>query len=435
MTVGFIFVGIQVIFAGFIVKFVRFVYMKKIVLFFLLLCFPYIAFSQTVRDSLTADIEAFAKDKNFVGFAVGIVSQDSLIYAKGFGYADKKANKPYTIQTLQPIASISKTAIGISLMKAQEMGKLNLDDDINQYLPFEIVNPYFPEEPITLRQLAMHTSTLKEPEYLQSYIFKSPLPILHEQLPEGTSEETRKSAEEDVKERMQYATNEADRIDIATFIKERFHPSGKYYKKDNFVEAKPGEEYFYTNEGAALAAYVLELATEMSFIDFTQQYIFDPLQMNATSWDHKSLDKPDEAHRSKLYYFGQEIPRFEDITYPDGELVTNIVDFSKYIRAMINGYNGQDNILKTSSYKEMMTKPENPEHESIFIEVDYKYTGYIGYSGYDMGIITLAHFFKDNPTGVIIFANTSHLDNLGNDLIQLYFLVKNYSAKLHPVGE
>jgi len=182
---------------------------------------------------------------------------------------------------------------------------------------------------------------LKEPKYLQTYIFKEPLPILHEDLENG---KLKRQARSDVKERNKKATKEIDRISIIEFIKERFHPTGKYYKKKNFVKAVPGKEYYYTNEGAALAAYIIEVAMKTNFIKFTEQYIINPLQMENSSWDHKSLTKVDDESRSKLYYFGQEIRRFEDITYPDGEFVTNVSDFSKYMIAMINGYAGKDNI-------------------------------------------------------------------------------------------
>lgn len=73
-------------------------------------------------------------------------------------YSAKK--KPYTIHTEQPITSISKTLLSVALMKAQEMGKLHLNGNINDYLPFKIFNPNFPNENITIQQLANHMSVI-----------------------------------------------------------------------------------------------------------------------------------------------------------------------------------------------------------------------------------------------------------------------------------
>ena len=90
-------------------------------------------------DSLTKELTELSNKNSIVGFSVAFVNRDSILYAKGFGYSDKEKKKLYTKNTVQPIASISKTLAGVALMKAQEMGKLNLDDDINKYLPFKIL--------------------------------------------------------------------------------------------------------------------------------------------------------------------------------------------------------------------------------------------------------------------------------------------------------
>lgn len=398
--------------------------MKNRAIIYLLLLIPSISFAQSRIDSLTDQLNAFHNEKAFVGFAVGVFDQDSIIYSNGFGYSNKELEVPYTINTIQPIASISKTVIGVLLMKAQELGKLKIDDDINKYLPFKITNPYHPERVITIRQLANHTSTLKEPHYLQSYIFEDELPDLHDVLERGR---TRKMARLDVKERNRFATKESGRIDIITFIKERFHPSGKYFKKRNFVNSIPGEEYYYSNEGAALVAYIIEKATGQNFTDFSNDHVFFPLKMTNTSWDHKSMDGSQNRSRSELYYFGQKIPRYEGITYPDGGLASSVSDFSSYMITMMNGYNGMNNILNADSYKSMMDKFQELDEEAIFWENDTKYEGYIGYSGQDMGILTIAHFFKEEKRGIVIFSNTSHLDGLGQDLIELFFILKAFS--------
>src|SRR5690554_6788685 len=106
-----------------------------------------------INDSLTKKLElAYDKDA-IMGFSVSVVNEKGLIYDKGFGFTDIDQNKTYTSSTTQNIASISKTLIGISLLKAQELGKLNINDPINKYLPFKIINPNHPETPILIKHL------------------------------------------------------------------------------------------------------------------------------------------------------------------------------------------------------------------------------------------------------------------------------------------
>ena len=89
--------------------------------------------NQLFKDSLTLEIEKLNSKNYFNGLGVAIVDSTGVLYEKGIGFADLKSNKPYTKNTIQPIASVSKTFIGIALLKAQEKGLLNLDDPINKY--------------------------------------------------------------------------------------------------------------------------------------------------------------------------------------------------------------------------------------------------------------------------------------------------------------
>ena len=120
------------------------------IVFTVFIILPSLLFPQTAQDSLTTELSMLTGDNALVGFGVAIVNQDSILYAKGFGYSDRNTQTSYTINTVQPIASISKTLLGLSLMKAQEMKMLNLDDDINEYLPFKIINPHSLDERITI---------------------------------------------------------------------------------------------------------------------------------------------------------------------------------------------------------------------------------------------------------------------------------------------
>ena len=130
--------------------------------------------NDSILRKLTEELENICSREYINGFSVAIVNQDGTLYEKGFGYSDIKASKKYTNNTIQNIASISKTFIGIALLKAQELGKLNLDDPINKHLSFNVNNPYFPNEQITIRQLATHTSSIKDPSRYEKngYILK-----------------------------------------------------------------------------------------------------------------------------------------------------------------------------------------------------------------------------------------------------------------------
>jgi CubicO group peptidase (beta-lactamase class C family) len=78
------------------------------------------------QDSLTAELQALFGQGHFNGFGVAIVNWQGALYQHGFGFADVQARMPYGIHTLQNIASVSKTVVGLALLKAQELGKLEV---------------------------------------------------------------------------------------------------------------------------------------------------------------------------------------------------------------------------------------------------------------------------------------------------------------------
>ena len=118
--------------------------------------------SQAARESLTEALDSIQKSGQINGFSVAMVNKSGVLYEKGFGFSNRETKEKYTENTIQHIASVSKTLIGIALMKAKELGKLDLDDPIQDYLPFKVINPGFPNEKITIRQLATHTSSIND---------------------------------------------------------------------------------------------------------------------------------------------------------------------------------------------------------------------------------------------------------------------------------
>lgn len=98
--------------------------------------------AQELADSLVL----LGRTADFNGFGVAIVGPDGVLYRNAFGQADVAKGIAYTANTVQPIASISKTFVGLAVMKAQELGQLKLDDPVDRYLPFPVVNPHHPGE-------------------------------------------------------------------------------------------------------------------------------------------------------------------------------------------------------------------------------------------------------------------------------------------------
>lgn len=392
--------------------------MKKMTILVLILAINISIKAQSINDSITIELTKLGKKSSLVGFGVAIVNKDSIIYAKGFGYADKDTKSPYTIQTVQPIASISKTLLAVALMKAQEMGKLHLNDNINDYLPFKIYNPNFPNENITIQQLANHTSSILDGDsYDRTYIFKNRIPPFYNDFVDNELKTEVKTWVELV--------NDNEMMPLAEFIKKQYVKDQIWYNKEqNFSNNHPGSTYKYSNMGANIAAYILEETTGEDYAEFIKKHILEPLQMKNSGWRGKNYDP---KNNSTLYWYGYPMPDGDLITYPDGNLMSNVIDYGKFLSTMIRGYEGEDNLLTTESYKEMMKDPVSSDfRKGVFWTVDSEK---IGHSGSDLGLLSHAYFLKENGIGIIVFVNTSDTENGMIEVRDIYRTLLKYAKK------
>ena len=383
--------------------------------------------AQTNPDSLTQALNELYNQGYINGFAVSLVNETGPLYQKGFGYMDVATNKPYTDSTIQNIASISKTFIGISIMKAQELGKLKLDDPINSYLPFKVINPYFPEKEITIRHLATHTSSITDTKYYdkKSYVLKDDIPA------------------DKLKDLNETFNPPSSKTTLLKFLPMILDTKGKYYMKKGFLQELPGTKFDYSNIAATLAALVLEQATGVPFDEFTAKYILNPLKMDASGW---SYDQINLSMHSKLYSDKEtELPFYELITYPDGGMRTTAMDMGKYLSELIKARSGKGTLLSPDSYKEYFKEQLNESHfeerDSVFpyndeynmgIFMGHSGNGAIGHTGGDPGVSSLMFFDPITGIGRFLMINTSLSSQEGaNEFFGIMNALGDYSAKLN----
>lgn len=351
--------------------------------------------AEQVRKELTDSLALLAGGADFNGFGVAIAGPQGVLYANGFGLADVDRAVPYTGLTVQPIASISKTFIGLAVMKAVDLGLLKLDDPIATHLPFPVVNPHHPDVPITVRHLVTHTSTILDKE---NYLFRAW--ILHD------TTDLEKNLALDIGECRFSAPNTA--VSMEEFLRRYLAKDGMWYSDSAFADLKPGERFAYSNIGATLAALVVEKASGMSFDAFTQRHILDPLGMNSSTWHGENLA---DTAISRLYRTRTEpFPRYYCATYPDGGMVTSSRDFARYMAELIKGYNGRGTLLSKQGYAEYFREQLadsnfvdrsmgmfTDEH-NIGISIGFSSEGYFGHTGGDPGLFSM--FFVERKTGL-----------------------------------
>ncbi|CAN0465932.1 unnamed protein product, partial [Phaeothamnion confervicola] len=127
-----------------------------------------VAFSLLIRlaHAQTSKVDSLVigklQDLHIPGLAAATVENGQVSWTRYYGNQDIEQKIPVTDSTVFHIASISKTVTAAAVMQLEAKGYFKLDDDINGFLPFRVVNPSFPAAPITFRQLLRHRSSIAD---------------------------------------------------------------------------------------------------------------------------------------------------------------------------------------------------------------------------------------------------------------------------------
>jgi CubicO group peptidase (beta-lactamase class C family) len=313
--------------------------------------------------------------------ATCIIKYNEVVWSNAYGYYDIENKKEATTQTLYLQASVSKTVTATALMQLYEQGLFDLDDDINEYLPFDLRNPNYPDIPITIKMILSHRSSLADDNLY--WLCLSYLP-----------------GDPDV-EGFPYP-----------WLQEYLTPGGSAYSSSIWSMDKPGEKYYYANIGFSIVAYLVELLSNQDFNDYCKEHIFQPLQMNTTGFRLRDLDIDNIAvpyeFKNREYF---RHPHYGiHVLYPAITLRTSIEEYSHFIIAHMNGgvWNGM-RILNESTVELMHTAHFSPNDKYNY-GLGWQVTNTpsqksYGHSGGYVGVLSLVTIIPDDNTAVILFSN------------------------------
>jgi len=197
------------------------------------------------KANLDREVQNVAERFGLMGMSLMVLDSGKKVYETYLGMADLGRNIKTSEKTTYRIASISKTMTATAVVQLYEKGKLDIDADIEMYLGYSIRNPRFPDEPITLRLLLSHKSSIRDGEG--------------------------------------YGKFARNMISDSLNIKELFTKDGKYYTDDMFADHKPGAYFSYTNCTWGLIASIVEKVSGERFDDYCTKNIFEPLDMDQYS--------------------------------------------------------------------------------------------------------------------------------------------------------
>ena len=303
------------------------------------------------------------------GATFSLVQNGELFLAKGYGYANLEQQIPVIAdKTLFRVGSISKLFTATAIMQLVEKELLNLDDDVNKYLPdFQLEDNY--PEPITIANLLTHTAGLDE--------------------------------------RL---------IGLFGLDPNKIEPLGELLAKK--IPARvlpPGKAMSYSNCGYALLGYIVESVTGIPFSQYVDVNILQPLSMH-----HSSFTQPPDlaADVSVGYQYRQKKEIYQALPFqyvsisPAGSLSATATDMAKFAIAHLQyGKYKSSRILQEDTAKQM--QQQQFTHDARlpgigwgFMQSSYSKQQAIGHAGSLPGFVSLLYLLPSHNLGFFVSDNS-----------------------------
>jgi CubicO group peptidase (beta-lactamase class C family) len=353
-------------------------------------------------DDLEAFLDGFIhnqmEQQNIVGITLSVVQNGEIIMLKGYGYADLEQRLPVNpAKTFFRPGSTAKLLTWTAVMQLVEQGKLDLDVDLNSYLDFEIPGQLYGAgravqlEPVTLRHLLTHTPGFED---------------------QGSG--------------------------LLVIAAEEMTTLEDYLK--NSIPARvfpPGEVMAYSNYGAALAGYIVELVSGLPFAEYVEKNIFDPLGMQNSTVRQPLPDQmaPNMAEAYKFSNGQYHQGSFEYISaLPAGSMSSTAEDMAKFMIAHLqNGRFGDIRILEEATAREMHRQQftHHPAQDGMtlgFIEQTINGRNLISHGGNTFLFATGCWLLPEENVGLFISYS-------GGTGLEREALIKAFMDRYYPAQE
>ncbi|WBX73002.1 serine hydrolase [Tenacibaculum pacificus] len=365
--------------------------MNKIAFIFVLLSFCLLT-NFASSQNLDSEIDKlYQVNNNEPGFSVAVFKGDKITIEKQYGSSNLDYNIPVTKETVFDIGSIAKQFTAGAILLLENQGKLSIKDPAYKYIKNL---PRYKKGNPTIEHLLNQTSGIKEVDpYLEvcdinwrDYIKSSML------------------------------------VNIITNI-----------DKLNF---EPGEYFYYTNANYILLASIIEIASGMSYEDYLQKNIFNPLKMDHTIVNtnvYRTIPNraigytEDEGQIYKTHQYGLFFAG-------DGQIITNPEDMFQWHQNIKNSTIGTPDV-----WKKMCTKAKLNDGTIINFGLGVEFETHNGYKamGFDgmisSGFVSKYLYFPELDLAFFTTQNTFDWDFKDRffKLIDLYIQTKEENSPIY----
>ena len=289
---------------------------------------------EPIEEAIDTNIQSLMEAGDIPSLAAAVIVNDTMIWSQGYGDQSD-------VDTVYMIGSVTKMFTATAIMQLVENDTLDLDADINTYLPFSVRHPNYPNMPITLRMLLSHRSGISRTVVNQTlWDFDAEL--------------------------ITWANNNLDgditlwdsRPTLAAFLNESLHPVGQYHSPDNWGP-QPGSDWEYSGTGYLLLAYIVEQVSNQLFVEYLQAHVLDRLEMTSTGYDYTEFTGRNAIPYERRDDVNFAYPIYNHYNVGSGALRSTVSDLSHFLIAHMNQGRYRNiqilqpdtvNVMQTSQY-------------------------------------------------------------------------------------
>ncbi|MDR1599903.1 MAG: beta-lactamase family protein [Oscillospiraceae bacterium] len=326
--------------------------------------------------------ERILREYQAVGASIVLIKDGRVVDAYNYGRANRGDGIPVTDETLFRVASVTKMVTMVGFMRLWETGAFNLDDELGEHYGFPVRNPYYPDDPVTIRQVMTHTASLLDSGHY-------------------------------------YRALNGDTVSLQSVF------TGNYSTTD-FQRRRPGTYYAYSNFGGSLLGSMVELFTGMTADEWMHEAIYRKLGITASYF---TPNLPAGAPIARIYN-GADMT-LDSMALTDGDMVDDplyhytstagslsisALDLAKVLVVLMGDGTYEGVRVLNASTVETIRAPQNTVG-SVYIDTDrgldlniyadsiVKGRVMYGHQGKAYGAICAAYFDPTDQSGVVLLTN------------------------------
>lgn len=320
-------------------------------------------------------IPQLMKKHQVPGVSIALVDGEKILWARGFGYADREKAIPASAATLYQAGSISKVLTATAVMQQVEQGRIQLDEPLQKYLPgFSMRSRWGSPPALSARALLSHHAGLPT-YYLKGFFSNQPLVSLITEL------------------------------------------------RPEHLAYPPGEVFNYSNLGPNLMGLAMENLSGVPFAEHMQRTLLEPLGMRDSSF---ILPAPGLA-RGYVNGHASDPVQIRDV--PAGALSSSVLDLGRFIQFTLGSGSLDGRHVLGRKYLDAMLQPQYPGRPLDFGQrfglgwmlsgIELPGAGTVAWhNGSTKAFVSQMAILPEKKLGVVVLANANTAGTLVYDVAE-----------------